>query len=82
MVVAAYPSDEGCYHIALNINQLAVDWMTLIVESGRNGEIQNVSNGITEAFKDAYYLCERGKFISMNVNVQWLVSFYILLNGN
>lgn len=25
MVIAADPSDEGCYHIALNMNQLSVD---------------------------------------------------------
>lgn len=56
--------------------------MTLTVQSGRNWEIWNVSNGITEVFKDADYLCEGGKFISMNVNVQWLVSIYILLDGN
>lgn len=82
MVIAASPSDEGCYHIALNMNQLSVDLVTLTVESGRNGEIWNVSNRITGVFKDADYLCERGKFISMNVNAQWLVSIYILLNEN
>lgn len=62
MVIAAYPSDEGCYHIALNMNQLFVDLITLTVQSGRNWEICNVSNGMTEVFKDADYLCERGKF--------------------
>lgn len=62
MVIAAYPSHEGCYHIALIMNQLSVDLMTLTVQSGRNGEIYNVSNGITEVFKDADYLGERGEF--------------------
>lgn len=62
MVIAVYPSDEGCYHIALLMNQLSVDLMILTVQSGRNGEIYSVSNGITEAFKDADYLSERGKF--------------------
>lgn len=76
MVIAAYPSDEGCYHIALLMNQLSVDLMTLTVQSGRNGEIYSVSNGITEVFKDADYLGE-GE-ISMNVSVQWLVSICIL----
>lgn len=82
MVIAAYPSDEDCYHIALNMNQLSVNLVTLTVQSRRNGEIWNVSNGITEVFKDADYLCERQNFISMNANVQWLVSIYVLLNGN
>lgn len=62
MVIAAYPSDEGCYHIALIMNQLFVDLMTLTVQSRRNGEICNVSNGINKLFKDADYLSERGKF--------------------
>lgn len=82
MVIAAYPSDEGSYHIALNMNQLSIGLMTLTVECGRSGEIWKVSNGITEVFNDAHYLWERGKFISMNVNVQWLIAVYILLNGN
>lgn len=60
MVIAAYPSYEGCYHIALNMNQLSVDLMTLTVQNGRNGEIWNATNKITEVFKDADYLCERG----------------------
>lgn len=36
--------------------------MTLAVQSGRNWEICNVSNGITDVFKDADYLCEGGNF--------------------
>lgn len=62
MVIAAYPSDEGCYHIALIMNQLSVNLMTLTVQSRRNGKICNVSNGVTKVFKDADYLSERGKF--------------------
>lgn len=71
MVIAAYSSDEDCYHIALNMNQLSVDLVTLTVESRRNWEIWNISNGITEVFKDADYFCERKNFISMNANVQF-----------
>lgn len=80
--IAAYPSDEDCYHIALNMIQLSVDLVTLTVESKGNGEIWSVSNGITDTFKDKDYLCKGENFLFVNINgqVQWLVSVYILLN--